>query len=236
MTLCSNKSPPLNGFFFGVVEDNVDKEHPGSGRIKVRIEALHGKKDKIGASIPTNDLPYAGRLSFPGFGTKAGQGEFCVPTIGSIVAVMFHAGNEANPFYFASPTIISQEVLQGQDSNTSVHIDPIGNTYKSLITDLANKKGTVEITLMSELTINLKGQESGATLVVDKDLNITVTGNTSITTQGTTNISSSGATTLQSSADITIDAGGAVNITSGSDVSVSAGGNVTVTGSQIALN
>lgn len=82
-----------NKVFLGVVEETYDPKR--RGRIKIRIDKLHGKAD-IDDNISTEDLPWASpNLSNTGV-------SFGIPPIGKVLYVTFVDGDWYNPVFSAS--------------------------------------------------------------------------------------------------------------------------------------
>ena len=92
----------LNGFYRGVVEDNVDPLK--AGRVRVRIHGIHtAKKVKSTTEgIPTDELPWAEPCMPIHEGSVSGFGSWAVPLQGSQVMLFFENGNLTQPRYFAS--------------------------------------------------------------------------------------------------------------------------------------
>ncbi|MCM1220752.1 MAG: phage baseplate assembly protein V [Lachnospiraceae bacterium] len=112
-TLEANKDTgmePLNGFYRGRVETNLDPQH--LGRIKVRVPQLHGvpngeNSDEI---IANEDIPWA----FPvaPFGAGSEHGSMIVPETGDYVFVAFENGDRHSPIYFGGCYGIPKEPKQ----------------------------------------------------------------------------------------------------------------------------
>ena len=99
-----NKRLPgvLNGFFRGVVEDNVDPEK--MGRCRIRVFGIHTPqkiKTKV-EGIPTSELPWAEPVLPMVEGGITGFGMWSVPLQGSHVMVFFENGNMLQPRYFGT--------------------------------------------------------------------------------------------------------------------------------------
>jgi hypothetical protein len=104
------KQELVDRYYIGVVEDNVDPKR--KGRIKVRIERLHGRKDADN-SIPTEHIPWA----VPSIG--AGGSSYGVPSLNKIVYVSHIEGDFYSPEYWRSEhyNINLQEKLQSLDDD-----------------------------------------------------------------------------------------------------------------------
>jgi phage baseplate assembly protein gpV len=92
----------LNGFWRGVVEDNVDPLK--AGRVRVRIHGIHTPK-KLKSDIegiPTDELPWAEPCMPIHEGSISGFGAWAVPLQGSHVMLFFENSNPTQPRYFAS--------------------------------------------------------------------------------------------------------------------------------------
>jgi hypothetical protein len=95
-------SGQLNGFYRGVVEDNLDPEK--RGRVRVRIFGVHTKQ-KIKTKtegIPTAELPWAEPILPMVEGAISGFGMWSVPLQGSHVMVFFENSNMLQPRYFGT--------------------------------------------------------------------------------------------------------------------------------------
>jgi hypothetical protein len=80
----------LTGVYVGVVEDNVDPKR--RGRVKIRIEKLHGRATETDF-IPVEDLPWASpELESRGLA-------FSVPDIGKVMHVTFLDGDRYCPVF-----------------------------------------------------------------------------------------------------------------------------------------
>jgi len=127
------KSPPkdsrieiekLNGFYRGVVEDNIDPKK--AGRVRIRIHGIHSPK-KIKTErdgIPTDELPWAEPCMPIHEGSVSGFGSWAVPLQGSHVMVFFENGNITQPRYFASmPAIPKSKESYHNDKRDTVKTD-----------------------------------------------------------------------------------------------------------------
>lgn len=92
----------LNGFYRGVVEDNVDPDK--RGRVRARIWGIH-TKTKVKSDldgIPTEELPWSEPCLPIMEGGVGGFGMFGVPVQGSHIMIFFENGNINQARYFAS--------------------------------------------------------------------------------------------------------------------------------------
>ena len=103
----------LNGFYRGVVEDNVDPEK--RGRVRARIWGLHtpNKTKTTKDGIPTSELPWVEPCIPIAEGGISGFGVFAVPLPGSHIMIFFEAGNLNQPRYFASLPGVPTEAPDG---------------------------------------------------------------------------------------------------------------------------
>jgi hypothetical protein len=122
----------LNGFYRGVVEDNVDPLK--AGRVRVRIHGLHtpNKVKTELEGIPTDELPWAEPCMPIHEGSVSGFGAWSVPLQGSHVMCFFENGNVTQPRYFASMPAIpeSKESYDNDKRDTTRNDgfkDPDGN-------------------------------------------------------------------------------------------------------------
>lgn len=79
-----------NGYFIGIVEDNIDSEH--KQRVRVRVPFLHGEPSEI----PTDSLPWA-RPERDLDGKS-----FSIPDVNKVVSVKFPTGSPYMPVYCES--------------------------------------------------------------------------------------------------------------------------------------
>lgn len=110
------KQEIVDRFYIGLVEDNIDPKR--KGRIKVRIDRLHGKKDDTD-SIPTEDLPWA----VPIIGATGGA--FSVPANDKVVYISHIEGDFYSPEYFNA----EHYNLNLQDKLQSFNDDGYENFY-----------------------------------------------------------------------------------------------------------
>lgn len=92
----------LNGFYRGVVEDNIDPDK--KGRVRARIWGIH-TKTKVKSDfdgIPTEELPWVEPCLPIMEGGVGGFGMFGVPVQGSHIMIFFENGNINQSRYFAS--------------------------------------------------------------------------------------------------------------------------------------
>ena len=114
----------INGFFRGVVEDNVDPEK--RGRCRIRVFGLHTpqKVKTKQEGIPTEELPWAEPVLGLVEGSITGFGMWSVPVQGSHVMLFFENGNPLQPRYFGTLPGVPVEI----PDKTKGFADPTG-TY-----------------------------------------------------------------------------------------------------------
>ena len=102
------KQEIIDRFYIGIVEETIDPKR--KGRIKVRIDRLHGKNG-VGDFIPTESLPWAVPKIEPG------GGSFGVPGKNKVVYITHIEGDLYSPEYFSGEhyNINLQEKLQDLD-------------------------------------------------------------------------------------------------------------------------
>lgn len=122
--IIDNQAQVYGGPWRGFVEDREDPEK--SGRIKARIEPLHGKSPENGGSVPTGDLPWAypmDRQMAPSHLNQEGAdnpGSLSVPYEESWVWIWFDRGDPETPMYKsgARPKGVVPDRFKG-DSDTA---------------------------------------------------------------------------------------------------------------------
>ena len=156
----------------GVVLDNNDPKK--IGRIKVNVLGIY--KD-----IPTADLPWCVPLQPPGFGAGSGFGMFVVPKVGSMVFVMFEAGDVYQPIYIGA----APDGVHGlpAERTTSYPERLVLRTPKGVVIYIDDKTSEIKISQPSGSYIQMDPtgeiklfQLSGSYIQLDADGNIIVEG------------------------------------------------------------
>lgn len=175
------------GYFVGKVVSNDDPLR--KQRVKVKIQNL--------LDAPIDQLPWFAPIIASGFGNSASANVLQVPTLGSMIVVMFQNGDVHYGLYVGYAD--SQEVQV--DPELLTHYperrgwkDPAGHM---LIIDTSSGGEVVEFR-----------HKSGTKIVISPsgDLEVTSVGNTRISTSGTMSIQSGGDMSLQSGTHIGLTA------------------------------
>lgn len=147
-----------NSDYIGVIEDNADPKR--LGRVKVRVECLHGRTDDI-QHIETEYLPWL---------EPSSRGmSFGVSSIGKVVYVSFEDDDYYKGSYFAEEhhDINLQNKLESMtdEEYTSFYANTFNAQYqhyidlnKGLVMDF--KKSNINIDNDSDININLKDNKS----------------------------------------------------------------------------
>ena len=108
------KKTTYYGIYRAKVEDNKDDQ--GIGRIKIRIPSMHGNPGIDEYYIENEHLPWAQ------YGASV-EGSFIVPDIGSMVFIMFEAGDSSKPVYvgscYSTNSVLSK--VRENDDSTGTH-------------------------------------------------------------------------------------------------------------------
>jgi len=143
------KQELVDRFYIGIVENNIDPKR--KGRIKVRIERLHGKLNSVNF-IPTDDLPWANPS------LTSGGGSFGVPSINKIVYVSHIEGDYYSPEYWRSEhyNINLQEKVESLDDDGYINFYAVTYNDKHQYYHEKNK-GVVFDFVKSNLTMRENG-------------------------------------------------------------------------------
>lgn len=187
--------------FRGVVVDNNDPLK--LERIKVSIVGLYESND-------TSVLPWCVSFKRMFFGSGAGYGEFGVPRLGSVVAVMLQHGDPHFPVYMGAILQSGNEVAEAATNYPHRYgfKDPVGNIFyvdmQSGEVKFQHKSGT-HITINNDGSVNIT-TEGNVTETIKGNLTLTVTGNYLLDVTGTVDLMSDGTMDLTATGNLGLTA------------------------------
>jgi hypothetical protein len=140
----------------GEVLDNVDPDK--LGRIKVDVLGIY--KD-----LPMADIPWCVPMYPIGGGAGSGFGVFSVPKVGSMVFVMFEAGDVYQPIYIGS----APDRVHGLPTERTINYPDrsVLKTKNGVVIFIDDSNGEIKVT-----------QPSGSYIQMDASGNINISGTT----------------------------------------------------------
>lgn len=108
---CSN----LNGLYRGIVVSISDPKH--RGRVQVRVPFLYGTESSDDGFVSDTDLPWA--VPAVSFRSSVDAGSLVLPSVGSVVYVLFEDGSSVRPVYFGTiPLVKNGHIIDGYAKGT----------------------------------------------------------------------------------------------------------------------
>lgn len=166
-----NNSSDIKGLLLrGIVVDNKDPDN--LGRVRVRVPSIHGIPGETPSWIDTDTLPWATPGIMYGIGVKCGS--WNIPSVGTMVFVMFENDNINSPVYFGvCPIENNAYPIDGKPENSDcIPWIASSNEYKSIYVSSSGASLVERISDGHILYRNIDGSFMDLEDIFNKEVNL----------------------------------------------------------------